>query len=44
VHLILAPALLQYAYKAFDAAIYCQNISDASRGSGKISEMVERID
>lgn len=44
IHHILTPSLLQYAHEPLDTAIDGEDVSDSSRGSGKVCEMVERVD
>ena len=44
VHHVLAPALLEDAYQALNAAIDGQNVPDAGRRCGQIGEMIERVD
>lgn len=43
-HHVLATALFENADEALDAAIYGEDIADASGRCGEIGEMVERVD
>ena len=44
VHHVLAPALFEDAYQAFDTAIDSENVPYACRGCGEVGEVVERVD